>query len=181
MIPYSQGPDGIDVCLGRCDLLEQGLLESQEDEEAFVDDVFNLLRFHGHLNDNGDIILGRFILLHSQPPEVSLLLASPLPVDPYDAELRRKPSPVHFGRTPRGQIVFTSRMMLTVLEEWASNPAAPEEMRTLFLNYSRCAPPLDDILLLPQVETVALATESHEIVEAILPSWILTVDLDTTS
>ena len=181
MIPYSKALMESMFAQVAAILLEQGLLESRDDEETFADDVLSLLRAHGHLKDNDEIVLGRFILLPSQPPEVSLLLASPLPVDLYDDELHRKPSPVHFGRTPSGQIVFTGRMMLTVLEDLASNPAASDEMRALFLNYSRCAPPLGDIALPLQVETVALPTETQDIVEAILPGWILTVDLDTTA
>lgn len=178
MIPYSKALMESMFAQVAAILLDQGVLDSRDDEEAFADDVLNLLRTHGHLNADDEIVLGRFLLLPSQPPEVSLLLASPLPVDLYDDALHRKPSPVHFRRTPSGQIVFTSRMMLTVLEELASNPAASEEMRTLFLNYSRYAPPLDDIVLPPQVETVALPTESHDLVEAILPGWILTVHLE---
>ena len=56
-------------------LLEHGMLESREDEEAFADNVLHLLRAHGHLKDNDEILLGRFVLLPSQLPEVSLLPA----------------------------------------------------------------------------------------------------------
>lgn len=181
MIPYSKTLMESMFSQVAAILLEQGVLEPPDDEETFANDILDLLRAHGHLSADDEIVLGRFLLLPSQPTEVSLLLASPLPVDLYDDELHRKPSPVHFRRTPTGQIVFTSRMLLTVLEELASNPAASEEMRTLFLNYSRFAPPLEDIVLPPQVETVALPTESQGIVEAILPGWILTADLDTTA
>lgn len=179
MIPYSNAVMETMFAHVAEIMVEQGLVEPREDAESFADDIMNLLQSQGHLNDNGDVVLGRFILLPSQSPEVSLLLVSPLPVDSYDDELRRKPSPVYFGRTASDQIVFTSRMMFTIIEQLASNPVAPEELRVLFLNYSRCALPLPDIELPPEVETVALPIEGDDIVEALMPGWILTVNLET--
>lgn len=179
MIPYS------DVAMGEMFahmaeiMVERGLVEPQDDAEAFAGDVMNLLQSQGHVNEHGDVVLGRFILLPSQSPEVSLLLVSPLPADPYDDELRRKPSPIQFGRTASDQIVFPSRMMLTIIEDLADNPVVPEELQDLFLNFSRCALPFPDIELPPEVETVALPTEKLDIVEALMPGWILTVNLET--
>ena len=160
-------------------MLEHGLVKPQEDAEAFADDVMTLLQSQGHLNANGDVVSGRFILLPSQIPEVSLSLVSPLPADPYDDELRRKPSPIQFSRTASDQIVFPSRTILTIIEELANNPAAPEELQALFLNFSRCALPFPDIVLPPETETVALPTEEHDVVEALVPGFILTVNLQT--
>lgn len=179
MIPYSSAAMGEMFAHMAEIMVEHGLVEPQEDGEAFAGDVMNVLQSQGHVNDNGDVILGRFILLPSHSPVVSLLLVSPLPVDPYDDELRRKPSPIQFGRTASGHIVLPSRMMLTIIEELASNPVIPEELQVLFLNFSRCALPFSDIVLPPEVETVGLPTEKHDIVEALIPGCILTVNLET--
>jgi hypothetical protein len=179
MIPYSDAAMGEMFAHMAEILVEHGLVESQDDAEAFAGDVINLLQSQGHVNDNGDVILGRFILLPSNSPEVSLLLVSPLPADPYDDELRRKPSPIQFGRTASDQIVFPSRMLLTIIEELANNPVVPEELQGLFLDFSRRALPFPDIELPPEVETVALPTEKQDIVEAMMPGWILTVNLET--
>ncbi|HSA87729.1 MAG TPA: hypothetical protein VLE46_16260 [Nitrospira sp.] len=160
-------------------MMEHGLVEPQDNAETFAGDVMHLLQSQGHVNDNGDVILGRFIVLPSQSPEVSLLLVSPLPADPYDDELRRKPSPIRFARTASDQILFPSRMVLTILEESASNPVIPEELQMSFLNFSRCALPFPDFELPPEIETVALPTDKHDIVEALMPGWILTVNLIT--
>lgn len=179
MIPYSTSAMGEMFAHMAEIMVEHGLVEPQDDAEAFAGDVMNLLQSQGHVNDNGDVILGRFILLPSHSPEVSLLLVSPLPTDPYDDELRRKPSPIQFGRTESDQIVLPSRILLTIIEELASNPVVPEELKVLFLNFSRCALPFPDIELPPEVETVALPTEKHDVVEALMPGWILTVNLET--
>ncbi len=160
-------------------MVEHGLVDPQDDAEAFASDVMTLLQSQGHVNDNGDVILGRFILLPSQSHVVSLLLVSPLPTDPYDDELRRKPSPIQFGRTASDQIVFPSRMLLTIIEELANNPVLAEDLQVLFMNFSRRALPFPDIILPPDVETVALPTEQHDIVEALVPGCILTVNLQT--
>lgn len=178
MIPYSDTAMGEMFAHMAEIMVEHGLVEPQDDAEAFAADVMSLLRSQGHVNDNGDVILGRFILLPSHSPEISLLLVSPLPADPYDDELRRKPSPIQFDRTASGRIMFPSRMLLTIIEELASNPVVPEELQTLFLNFSRCALPFPDIELPLEVETVALPTEKHDIVEALIPGWILTVNLE---
>lgn len=178
MIPYSDSAMGEMFAHMAEILVEHGLVESQDDPEAFAGDVMTLLHSQGHVNDNGDVTLGRFILLPSQSPNVSLLLVSPLPVDPYDDELRRKPSPIQFGRTTSDHIILPSRMLLTIIEELSSNPVVPEELRILFLNFSRCALPFPDIELPPEIETVALPTEKHDIVEALMPGWVLTVDLE---
>ncbi len=179
MIPYSSAAMGEMFAHMAEIMVEHGLVEPQDDGEAFAGDVMNVLQSQGHVNDNGDVILGRFILLPSHSPVVSLLLVSPLPADPYDDELRRKPSPIQFGRTASGHIVLPSRMMLTIIEELASNPVIPEELKVLFLNFSRCALPFSDIVLPPEVETVGLPTEKHDIVEALIPGCILTVNLET--
>lgn len=179
MIPYSNSAMGEMFAYMTEIMVEHGLVEPQDDAEAFAGGVMNLLQFQGHVNDNGDVILGRFILLPSHSPAVSLLLVSPLPADPYDDELRRKPSPIQFGRTASDQIVLPSRMMLTIIEELASNPIVPEELQVLFLNFSRCALPFSDIVLPPEVETIALPTEKHDVVEALMPGCILTVNLET--
>ncbi len=179
MIPYSDAAMGEMFAHMAEILVEHGLVEPQADAEAFAGDVMNLLHSQGQVNDNGDVILGRFILLPSQSPEISLLLVSPLPADPYDEEIRRKPSPIQFGRTADDRIVFPSRMVLTIIEELASNPVVSEELQMSFLNFSRCALPFPDIELPLDVETVALPTDKHDIVEALMPGWILHVNLET--
>jgi len=181
MVPYSNAAMGAMFAHMAEILVEHGLVEPQDDAEAFAIDIMNLLQSQGHLNAYGDVALGRFIVLPSQSPVVSLLLVSPLPADPYDDELRRKPSPIQFGRTASDQIVFPSRMLLTIIEELASNPIVPEELQVLFLNFSRCVLPFPDIVLPPEVETVALPTEEQDIVEALMPGCILTVNVETKS
>ncbi|UVT20335.1 MAG: hypothetical protein H8K03_21635 [Nitrospira sp.] len=160
-------------------MVEHGLVELQEDAEALALDVMNVLKAQGHVNANGDIVAGRFILLPSRSPEVSVLLVSPLPADPYDDELRRKPSPIQFDRTANGQIALPGRTMLTIIEELASNPVVHEELQVLCLNFSRCAPPLQDIVLPPEAETIALPTERQDVIEALVPGCILTLNLET--
>lgn len=179
MIPYSHAIMEAMFAHVADIMLEHGLVKPQEDAEAFANDVMNLLQSQGHLNANGDVVLGRFILLPSQIPEVSLSLVSPLPADPYDDELRRKPSPIQFSRTASDQIVLPSRTILTIIEELANNPVAPEELQALSLNFSRCAVPFQDIVLPPEAETVALPTEEQDIIEALVPGFILTVNLET--
>ena len=179
MIPYSDAAMGEMFAHMAEIMMEHGLVEPQDDAEVFAGNVMNLLHSQGHMNDNGDVILGRFILLPSNGPEVSLLLVSPLPVDPYDDDLRRKPSPIQFGRTENDQIVLPSRMVLTIIEELAGNPVIPEDLQVSFLNFSRCALPFPDFELPPEIETVALPTDKHDIVEAIMPGWILHVNLET--
>ena len=181
MIPYSDAAMGEMFARMAEILVEHGLVKPQDDADAFAGEVMTLLHSQGHVNDNGEVSLGRFVLLPSQSPEVSLLLVSPLPADPYDDELRRKPSPIQFGRTENDQIVFPSRMVLTILEELASNPVIPEELQQSFLNFSRCALPFPDFELPPEIETVALPTEKHDIVEALMPGWILHVNLETNA
>jgi hypothetical protein len=181
MIPYSN--EVMESMFARVAeiMLEQGLVEPQEDVEAFAADVMSILQAQGHVDANGDIVSGKFILLPSQSPEVSLLLVSPLPADPYDDELRRKPSPIQFGRTASDQIVLPSRTILTIIEELATNPVAPEELQALSLNFSRCAQPFQDIVLPPEAETVAFPTEEQDVVEALVSGFILTVNLETNS
>lgn len=179
MIPYSDAAMGEMFAHMAEILVEHGLVEPQTDAEAFAGDVMTLLHSQGHVNDRGDVILGRFIVLPSQSPEVSLLLVSPLPADPYDDELRRKPSPIRFGRTADDRIVFPSRTVLTIIEELARNPVLSEEVQVSCLNFSRCALPFPDFELPPEIETVALPTDTHDIVEALMPGWILHVNLDT--
>lgn len=178
MIPYSDAAMEAMFAHVADIMLEHGLVEPQDDAEAFAADIMNLLHSQGHLNDLGDVILGRFILLPSQSPKISLLLVSPLPADPYDEELRRKPSPIQFRRTASDEILLPSRMLLTIIEELGNNPVAPEELLPLFLNFSRRALPFPDIVLPPEVETVALPTEQDDIVEALVPGCILAVNLE---
>lgn len=178
MIPYSDAAMEAMFAHVADIMLEHSLVEPQDDAEAFAADIMTLLHSQGHVNDLGDVSLGRFLLLPSQIPKISLLLVSPLPIDPYDDELRRKPSPIQFRRTTNDQILLPSRMLLTIIEALASNPVAPEDLRLLCLNVSRRALPFPDIVLPPEVETVALPTEHHDIVEALVPGCMLTVNLE---
>lgn len=178
MIPYSDAAMQAMFAHVADIMLEHSLVEPRDDAEAFAADIMNLLHSQGHVNDNGDVILGRFIVLPSERPRISLLLVSPLPADRYDDELRRKPSPIQFSRTASGHILLPSRMLLTIIEELGNNPVAPKEWRPLFANFSRRALPFPDIVLPLEVETVALPTEQHDIVEALVPGCILTVNLE---
>jgi hypothetical protein len=78
-------------------LLEYGVLQpptddSQEEAERFSDSAMKVFQTHGFVNSDGDVAVGRCMLLPSHDAGLSLLLITPCPVDEYDDNLQRKPS-----------------------------------------------------------------------------------------
>ena len=159
-------------------MVERGLVEVKPgDEEGVADRVMAIVRDQGLTNAQGDVIMGRCILLPpSGRPGLHLLLVTPWPADGYDETLKRKPSPVRFERTPQGRITLPGRTMLAKLEELADNPAASEAGRAAALKLTRVALPVPPLVLPSQAQTVALAVTdrdgSRRIIEA-LPAGIV--------
>ncbi|HKU53286.1 MAG TPA: hypothetical protein VJQ25_12500 [Nitrospira sp.] len=147
-------------------LLEYGVLrpppdDSLEEAEHFTDSAMKLFQDHGLMNQSGEVALGRCILLPSQNEGLSLLLVTPCPVDEYDDNLQRKPSPVRFDRTPEGAIVLPGRWFLTKIEELADNPTVSEDLRDTARRFSRTA--LVQSLILPsEIPTVALNVPAQD-------------------
>jgi hypothetical protein len=166
-------------------LLEYGVLspptdDNQEEAERFADSAMELFQAHGLANSSGDVALGRCMLLPSQGTDLSLLLVTPCPVDEYDENLQRKPSPVRFDRTSEGAIVLPGRWFLTKLEELADNPAVPEKLQDTARQFSRTALG-EPLILSPEIPTVALNVPaqngSETVLEALPGGTTLTVTL----
>jgi hypothetical protein len=167
-------------------LLEYGVLQpptddSQDEAERFTDSAIKVFQTHGLVNSGGDVAVGRCMLLPSQGAGLSLLLVTPCPVDEYDDNLQRKPSPVRFDRTSEGAIVLPGRWFLTKVEEVADDPAVPEELRDAARQFSRTAL-VDPLILSPETPTVALNVRDQEdgkptLLEALPGGTTLTVAL----
>ena len=164
-------------------LLEYGVLQpptddSQEEAERFTDSAMKLFEEHGLVNSNGDFAVGRCMLLPSQGVGLSLLLVTPCPVDEYDDNLERRPSPVRFERTSEGAIVLPRRWFLSKVEELADDPAIPEELRDAARQFSRTAL-VDPLILSLETPTVALNVgaqdESQVVLEALPGGTTFTV------
>ncbi len=183
MIPCTKSL--MDRMLGRVMevMQERGLIEVGENDEATADQVMHVLEAHGMVTDDRNIPLGRCVLLprrESGPdPGFSLLLVTPCPADEYDADLRRKPSPVQFERTERGDIVLPSRWLITKLEELADNPAAPAALQPSALDLARRGH-VRDMVLPPEMETVALtvaeADGTSRVIEALPGGVVISLD-----
>lgn len=153
-------------------LLEYGVLvpppdESEQEAERFMQSAMQVFNAQGLINSGGDIAVGRCLLLPNRGAGLSLLLVTPCPVDEYDDNLQRKPSPVRFERTSEGSIVLPGRWLLTKMEEVADNPAAPEDLRDAARQFSRSAL-VDQVLLSPEVQTVALKVDNQDGRQAVL-------------
>ena len=110
---------------------------------------------------------------------LSLLLVTPCPVDPYDENLRRKPSPVRFDRNSCGEIILPGQWLLTKVEELAHNPALDEEQRVAALRFSRVAM-VGDIVLPAEMQTLALSVPNTDgtttVLEALPGGYILNMN-----
>ena len=166
-------------------LLEYGVLpppsdDSEEEAERFGDSAMEVLQAHGLVNSGGDVAVGRCMLLPSQGAGLSLLLVTPCPVDEYDDNLQRRPSPVRFERTPEGGIVLPGRWFLTRVEELADNPAVPGDLRDTARRFSRTAV-MEPLILSPEIPTVALNVRAQDgsqtLLEALPGGTTLTVIL----
>jgi hypothetical protein len=140
-----------------------------------------LFQAQGLVNSGGDVGVGRCMLLPSQGAGLSLLLVTPCPVDEYDDNLQRKPSPVRFERTPEGAIVLPGRWFLTKVEELADNPTVPEGLRDTARQFSRTAL-VQPLILTPEIPTVALNVTAQDgsetLLEALPGGTTLTVTLE---
>ncbi len=147
-------------------MLKRGVIERGNDDAAPVDQFIGMLKSQGHIGVDGKMHMGQCLLLPRRDSGIALLLVSPCPTDEYDADLRRKPSPIKFERTERGEIILPARWLITKLEALAENPVAPSELQTLALQLSRRAH-ISDIVLPCEAETVALKVESADGTETI--------------
>jgi hypothetical protein len=166
-------------------LLESGVLppppdDSLEEAERFTDSAMEVFQAQGLVNSGGEIAVGRCMLLPSQGAGLSLLLVTPCPVDEYDDNLQRKPSPVRFERTSDGAIVLPGRWFLTRVEELADNPAVPEDLRDTARQFSRTAL-VQPLILSSEIPTVALQVGAEDgsqtLLEALPGGTTLTVTI----
>ncbi len=147
-------------------MLKRGVIERGNDDAAPVGQFIGVLKSQGHIRGDGKMVMGQCLLLPPCGSAISLLLVSPCPTDEYDADLRRKPSPIKFERTERGEVILPARWLITKLEELAENPAAPSELQTLALQLSRRSH-ISDMVLPREAETVALTVESADGTETV--------------
>jgi len=161
------------------ELLAHDLLEFDQDEagdEQIGDQFMELLRAQGLVDDHNGLPMGRCLVLPSQDGDLSLLLVTPCPVDQYDENLRRKPSPVRFDRNSCGEIILPGQWLLTKVEELANNPALGEEQRMAALRFSRVAM-VRDLVLPAEMQTLALSVPNPDgtttVLEALPGGYIL--------
>ena len=147
-------------------MLKRGVIERGNDDAVPVDQFIGVLKSQGHIRVDGKMLTGQCLLLPRRDSGIALLLVSPCPTDEYDADLRRKPSPIKFERTERGEIILPARWLITKLEALAENPVAPSELQTLALQLSRRAH-ISDMVLPCEAETVALTVESADGTETV--------------
>jgi hypothetical protein len=163
-------------------MCEHGLIEVGADAEELADQTMQVLKSHGHMDAAGNVRLGRCVLLTHHESSFSLLCASSCPADEYDADLRRKSSPVRFERTVRGEIKLPARWLLTKFEELGENPAASLALQTLALQLSRRAECQDFMVLPHEVETVALtvanADGTETVIEALPGGSVLELNIE---
>ena len=166
-------------------LLEYGVLrpppdDSLEEAERFTDSAMELFQAQGLVNSRGAVGVGRCMLLPSRGEGLSLLLVTPCPVDEYDDNLQRKPSPVRFERTPEGAIVLPGRWFLSKVEDLADNPTVPDGLRETARQFSRTAL-VQPLVLSPEIPTVALNVPTQDgsqvLLEALPGGTTLTVTL----
>jgi len=165
------------------ELIAHGLLEFEQDEAGYEKaghQFIELLRAQGLVDEHNGVPMGRCLLLPSQDHDLSLLLVTPCPVDPYDENLRRKPSPVRFDRNACGEIILPGQWLLTKVEELANNLALGEEQRMAALRFSRVAM-VEDIILPAEIQTLALSVPNADgtttLLEALPGGYILNMNV----
>jgi hypothetical protein len=96
----------------------------------------------------------------------------------FDKNLRLQSSPIEFRRTDKDEIIVPGRWLVAKLEEVSRNPVAPPELQRLALQLSRHGM-LDDVLLPPEAETLALTVQETEgpatIIEALPAGQVITM------
>ena len=165
------------------ELIAHGLLEFEQDDEGCdktAEQFMELLKAQGLVDEQNSVPLGRCLVLPSQDLDLSLLLVTPCPVDPYDENLWRKPSPVRFDRNAYGEIILPGQWFLAKVEELANNPALDEEQRLAALRFSRVAM-VEDIILPADIQTLALpvpnADGTTSVLEALPGGYILNMSV----
>jgi hypothetical protein len=183
MIPYTENVVQQMITRVLDELIAHGLLEFEQDEAGYdklVDQFMELLRAQGLVDEQNGLPLGRCLVLPSQDRDLSLLLVTPCPVDPYDENLQRKPSPVRFDRNSRGEIILPGQWFLNKVEDLADNPALGEEQRMAALWFSRRAM-VEDIILSAEMQTLALSVPNADgtttVLEALPGGYILNMNV----
>jgi hypothetical protein len=158
-------------------MVEHGLLGPSANPKAMADEAIRVFASQGLTNEHGDMPMGQCLVLLDREG-IALLLATPCPADQFDKNLRLQSSPIEFRRTDKDEIIVPGRWLLAKLEEVSRNPVAPPELQQLALQLSRHGM-LDDILLPPEAETLALTVPETEgpstIIEALPAGRIITM------
>ena len=160
-------------------MVEHGLLEPSANAKAMAEEAIRVFASHGLTNEHGgDMPMGRCLVLLDRDGEIALLLATPCPADQFDKNLRLQSSPITFRRTDKDEIIVPGGWLLAKLEEVSRNPVAPPELKRLTLQLSRHGM-LDDILLPPEAETLAVTVQETEgpptIIEALPAGQVITM------
>jgi hypothetical protein len=158
-------------------LVEHGLLAPSANAKAMAEEAIRVFASQGLTNEHGDMPMGRCLVLLDREG-VALLLATPCPADQFDKNLRLQSSPITFRRTDKDEIIVPGRWLLAKLEELSRNPVAPPKLQQLALQLSRHGM-LDDILLPPEAETLAVTVQETEgpptIIEALPAGQVITL------
>ncbi len=183
MIPFTKNVLEQMMTRVQDELIAHGLLDFEQDEEDCKrtgEQFVELLRAQGLVDEQNNVPLGQCLILPSQALDLSLLMVTPCPVDQYDENLRRKPSPVQFDRNSCGEIILPGRWFLTKVEEMASNPTLGEEQRMAALRFTRVAM-VEDIILPAEMQTLALSMPNADgtttVLEALPAGYILNMNV----
>jgi hypothetical protein len=163
-------------------MVEHGLLAPSANAKAMAEEAIRVFASQGLTNEHGDMPMGRCLVLLDREG-VALLLATPCPADQFDKNLRLQSSPITFRRTDKDEIIVPGRWLLAKLEELSRNPVAPPKLQQLALQLSRHGM-LDDILLPPEAETLAVTVQETEgpptIIEALPAGQVITMRARST-
>jgi hypothetical protein len=163
-------------------MVEHGLLAPSANAKAMAEEAIRVFASQGLTNEHGDMPMGRCLVLLDREG-VALLLATPCPADQFDKNLRLQSSPITFRRTDQDEIIVPGQWLLAKLEELSRNPVAPPKLQQLALQLSRHGM-LDDILLPPEAETLAVTVQETEgpptIIEALPAGQVITMRARST-
>jgi hypothetical protein len=163
-------------------MVEHGLLAPSANAKAMAEEAVRVFASQGLTNEHGDMPMGRCLVLLDREG-VALLLATPCPADQFDKNLRLQSSPITFRRTDQDEIIVPGQWLLAKLEELSRNPVAPPKLQQLALQLSRHGM-LDDILLPPEAETLAVTVQETEgpptIIEALPAGQVITMRARST-
>ena len=164
-------------------MVEHGLLAPSANAKVMAEEAIRVFASQGLTNEHGDMPMGRCLVLLDREGKIALLLATPCPADQFDKNLRLQSSPIEFRRTDKDEIIVPGRWLLAKLEELSRNPIAPPKLQQLALQLSRHGM-LDDILLPPEAETLAVTVQETEgpptIIEALPAGQVITMRARST-